>query len=91
MSLPPHEITRRLDQQTHDVEDAYELLTELRIETAAGFARVNERLGGIDGRLDSMDSRLDGVDSRLDSMDGRLDSHGQLLERILHLLDKPGA
>lgn len=89
MSLPPREVVRRLNQQAHDIEDAYQLLTDLRIETAAGFARVDERLDGVDTRLDGMDGRLESMDTRLDGMDTQLQGHGQLLERILHLLEKP--
>ena len=54
-------------------------IAELRVEVAGGFARVDQRLGGMGERLAGVDERLAGVDERLGGMDERL---GGMDERL---------
>ena len=47
-------------------------IASLRVEMLAGFATVNERLGGVDERFDKVDARLDGMDARLGGVETEL-------------------
>lgn len=60
----------RASPLTHDIEDAYDLLTGLRIETAAGFARADRRLDSMDSRLGSHDYLLERIVQLLDNPGG---------------------
>lgn len=56
-------------------------VTTLRLETRAGFKKVDarfdkmeERFSGIDARFDTMEARFSGIDARFNRVDARFDT-----------------
>ncbi len=64
------------------VEDATE---KLAVQTAAGFAEVDEKFGKVDEALSQMNAELKRVGGKLDAQDGKLENAVQRVDQ--HSLD----
>ncbi|MCB9072016.1 MAG: hypothetical protein H6623_00220 [Bdellovibrionaceae bacterium] len=65
-------VTKRLLDLTK--QEVMGEISTLRLETKAGFLKVDSRIDRLESRMDSFISRMDGFDSRMDSFDSRMDS-----------------
>jgi len=64
-------------------------LTQLRVDTAEGFAAVNATLDGMNKRLDSQDQRFETVDRRFEQVQASLADLSERVTRIEVMLDVP--
>ena len=62
-------------------------LEELAEEMRAGFAQVNERLGGLESKVDGLESKVDGLAQRQDELESKMDELSETMDdRFSHLL-----
>ncbi|MEO3789863.1 hypothetical protein ABGB14_06600 [Nonomuraea sp. B10E15] len=59
---------------THRINGVDNRVKDLARTMDAGFARVDERLTGLEGRMNSMEGRMESMDGRMESMEGRMES-----------------
>ena len=62
-------------------------LEELAEEMRAGFAQVNERLGGLESKVDGLESKVDGLESKVDGLAQRQDELETKMDELSETMD----
>ncbi|MGP3930796.1 hypothetical protein [Nonomuraea sp. KM88] len=71
---------------THRINGVDNRVKDLARTMDAGFARVDERLTGLEGRMNSMEGRMESVEGRVESMQEGQKTMQATQTEMLHIL-----